>query len=183
MVSDDPHGPGLMVYDHIGGDNRALTEYIRWSGTVHGNDSSDAIRRVESIEAYLDHAPVHVAFSGRCEPMRELARALDRELGSLVKLFPTLYPPRDFGLVDVVHPQASKGAGVAAAAAELAITNDEVMAIGDNLNDIEMLNWAGTAVAMANAEPGLSSLEGVHLTASNDEDGVALAIERFVLQS
>src|SRR5438132_9235896 len=114
--------------------------------------------------------------------MRELARALDRELGSLVKLFPTLYPPRDFGLVDVVHPQASKGAGVGAAAAELGITNDEVMAIGDNLNDIEMLNWAGTAVAMANAEPGLRALDGVHLTASNDEDGVALAIERFVLE-
>ena len=182
LVSDDPDGPGLMVYDHISGDNRALAEYIRWARTVHGNDSGDAVRQVESLEEYLDHAPVHVAFSGSCEPMRELAEILKRELGSMVKIFATLYPPRDFGLLDVVHPQASKAAGVAAAAAELGITNDEVLAIGDNLNDLEMLSWAGTAVAMANAEPALRELEGIHLTASNNDDGVALAIERFVLE-
>ena len=183
LVSDDPDGAGLMVYDHVSGDNRALAEYIRWARTVHGNDSSDAVRQVESLEAYLDHAPVHMAFSGRCEPMRELMAVLQNELGSMVKIFPTLYPPRDFGLIDIVQPQVSKAVGVAAAAAELEISNDEVMAIGDNLNDLEMLSWAGTAVAMANAEPGLKVLERIHLTASNDEDGVALAIERFVLES
>src|SRR6266849_6034331 len=118
LVSDDPDGAGLMVYDHVSGDNRALAEYIRWARTVHGNDSGDAVRQVDSLEEYLDHAPVHVAFSGSCEPMRELAGILKRELGSMVKIFATLYPPRDFGLLDVVHPQASKAAGVAAAAAE-----------------------------------------------------------------
>jgi len=183
LVSDDPDGPGVMVYDHVSGDNRALAEYIRWARTVHGNDSGDAVRQVESLEEYLDHAPVHVAFSGCCEPMRKLAEVLKRELGSKVKIFSTLYPPRDFGLLDIVHPQASKAAGVAAAAAELGFTNEEVMAIGDNLNDLEMLSWAGTAVAMANAEAALRELKGILLTASNDDDGVAIAIERFVLES
>jgi len=183
MVSDDPDGAGLLVYDHVSGDNRALAEYIRWARTVHGDDSGDAVRQVDSLDDYLDHAPIHVAFSGHCEPMRRLAEILKSELGSLVKIFPTLYPPRDFGMLDIVHPDASKATGVAAAAAELDITHDEVIAIGDNLNDVEMLTWAGTAVAMANAEPGLKEIAGVHLTASNDEDGVAVAIERFVLQS
>jgi Cof subfamily protein (haloacid dehalogenase superfamily) len=182
LVSDDPDGAGLLVYDHVSGDNRALAEYLRWARTVHGDDSDDAVRQVASLEDYLDHAPVHIAFSGHCEPMRRLAEVLKHELGSLVKIFPTLYAPRDFGLVDIVNPRVSKATGVAAAAAELDIASDEVMAMGDNLNDVEMLSWAGTAVAVANAEPELKEIAGVHLTASNDEDGVAMAIERFVLE-
>ena len=113
--------------------------------------------------------------------MRRLNEILIQELGAIVKIFPTLYPPRDFGLLDVVHPQASKGAGVAAVAAELGINPNEVMAIGDNLNDLEMLHFAGTAVVMNNAEPALREVPGFHLTASNDDDGVARAIEKFCL--
>jgi hydroxymethylpyrimidine pyrophosphatase-like HAD family hydrolase len=136
---------------------------------------------VDSLEAYLDHAPVHVAFSGRCEAMRRLNEVLNRELGAIVKIFPTLYPPRDFGLLDVIHPQVSKGVGVAAVTAELGLEPDEVMAIGDNVNDLEMLHFAGTAVVMSNAEAALRDVPGFHVTASNDEDGVARAIEEFCL--
>lgn len=181
LVSDDPEGAGVMVYDHVSGDNRALAEYLRWARHIHGDDFGEAVRKVDSLEDYLDHAPVHVAFSGRCEAMRELNDILHRELGAIVKIFPTLYAPRDFGLLDVVHPQASKGAGVAAVAAELGVNPDEVMAIGDNLNDLEMLHFAGTAVVMENAEPALRDIPGFHLTATNDEDGVARAIEEYVL--
>ena len=181
LISDDPEGAGVMVYDHVSGDNPALSEYIRWARHIHGDDFDDAIRKVDSIEDYLDHSPVHVAFSGRCEEMRELYEILNRELGSIVKIFPTLYAPRDFGLLDVVHPQVSKGTGVAAVAAELGVKADEVMAIGDNINDLEMLHFAGTAVVMDNAEPVLHEVKGFHVTASNDEDGVARAIEKFCL--
>jgi len=181
LVSDDPQGAGVMIYDHISGDNPALAEYIRWARHIHGDDFEEAVRKVDSLEDYLDHAPVHVAFSGRCEAMRRLSEILIQELGDIVKIFPTLYPPRDFGLLDVVHPQASKGAGVAAVTAELGISPNEVMAIGDNLNDLEMLHFAGTAVVMNNAEPALREVPGFHLTASNDDDGVARAIEKFCL--
>jgi len=181
LVSDDPKGAGVMVYDHVSGDNRALSEYLRWARHIHGDDFEDAIRKVDSLEDYLDHAPVHVAFSGRCEAMRGLNEILNRELGAIAKIFPTLYAPRDFGLLDVVHPQVSKATGVAAVAAELGISPDEVMAIGDNLNDLEMLHFAGTPVVMNNAEPALHEVPGFHLTASNDEDGVARAIEKFCL--
>jgi len=183
LLSDDPDGAGVLVYDHISGDNRAVTEYIRWARHIHDSDSSDAVRHVDSLEDYLDHDPIHVAFSGRCAPMRELAEVLRTEIGPAVKVFPTLIPRRDFGLLDVVDARVSKAIGVAAAAAELGITSGEVMAVGDNINDLDMLSWAGTAVAMANAEPELHDINGVQLTASNDEDGVARAIERFVLES
>jgi len=183
LISDDPDGSGVMVYDHIGGDNHALAEYIRWARHIHGDDFDDAVRKVDSVEDYLDHAPVHVAFSGGCDPMRRLHEILDRELGSLIKIFPTLYAPRDFGLLDVVHPQVSKATGVAAVAAELGIGPHEVMAVGDNINDLEMLHFAGTGVVMKNAEPVLLEVPHFHVTASNDDDGVARAIERFVLDA
>ena len=58
----------------------------------------------------------------------------------------------DFTLIDVLHPEVSKGTGVAAAAAEADIARAEVMAVGDNFNDLEMLEYAGTPVLMGNAE-------------------------------
>ena len=55
------------------------------------------------------------------------------------------------------------------------------MAIGDNFNDLEMLEVAGTAVVMANADESLRQTEGFYTTLTNDEGGVAAAIERFIL--
>ena len=55
-----------------------------------------------------------------------------------------------------------------------------MFAIGDNLNDVDMLQWAGTAVVMGNAEPELRAL-GLPVTARNDEGGLALALRRHVL--
>ena len=57
------------------------------------------------------------------------------------------------------------------------------MAIGDNYNDLSMLNYAGTPVIMANADEELRRAPGLHHTAANTEDGVAQAIERFILNA
>ena len=54
--------------------------------------------------------------------------------------------------------------------------------MGDNLNDLEMLDYAGTSVRMGNAQAALHAVERFHTTATNDEDGVALAIEEFILK-
>lgn len=181
LVSDDHEGLGVLIYDHLRGDNRPLQQYIAWARRIHGEDGQESVRQVDSIENYLDHAPVHLAFSGGCTEMDVLEANLRNELGESVKIFCTTYRKKDFSLIDIVNPAASKGAGVAAAAAELEITHEEVMAIGDNLNDLEMLTYAGIGVVMENAEPRLHELNGLHVTASNDDDGVALAIEKFIL--
>ncbi len=181
LLSDDHDGLGVLVYDHLRGDNRAVQAYVAWARRIHGDEGKEAVRQVHSLEEYLDHDPVHLAFSGSCDEMQALEELLLKELESEVRIFFTTYPRRDFALVDVVHPQASKGVGVAAAAAELGISRDEVMAIGDNLNDLEMLHYAGTSVVMENAEPSLHEIESFFYTSTNDEDGVARAIERFIV--
>ncbi|HEX8144655.1 MAG TPA: Cof-type HAD-IIB family hydrolase [Pyrinomonadaceae bacterium] len=181
MVSDDHTGLGVLLYDRISEGNTALEKYIAWSRRIHGDEAEEAVRRVPSLESYLDHAPVHISFSGSCARMEQLAAELKSVLGTEIKAFATMYPKHDFALIDVVNPLASKGAGVAAAAAELGLKPEEVMAMGDNLNDLEMLHYAGTSVRMGNAQASLREVERFHETATNDEDGVALAVEQFIL--
>lgn len=183
LVSDDHLGAGVLVYDHISEGNEALAKYIAWSRRCVGEEAAAAIRCVPSLEDYLDHDPLHVAFSGNCAAIERLSVEMARELGADVKLLLTLYSKQDFALLDILHPSVSKGAGLAAVAAEQNLSREEVMAVGDNLNDLEMLEYAGTGVRMGNAEPSLHGREDFHATATNDEDGVALAIERFVLQT
>ena len=183
LISDDHEGLGVLVYDHIDGDNLPLQQYIRWAKEVHGDDEgNESVKCVDSLASYLDHEPIHVAFSGRCAPMSELRESLHSSLGATVKILCTDYPQQDFTLIDVVNPAASKGAGVAAAATELNLLPEEVMAVGDNYNDLEMLLFAGTGVVMANAPASMLTMNGLHVTASNKEDGVAQAIERFIFE-
>ena len=92
----------------------------------------------------------------------------------------TEYELRDFSLVDVNAAGCSKGTTLARWAASRGLTRDEVMAVGDNLNDVEMLDFAGVAVVMGNATDALKS-RGYHRTGTNDEDGLADAIRRHAL--
>jgi Cof subfamily protein (haloacid dehalogenase superfamily) len=182
LLSDDHEGLGVLVYDHLRGDNSAAHKYVRWARRIHGDEAGgDAVRQVESLENYLDHEPIHLAFSGACVEMDQLEEILHAKLGATVKILGTKYPEQDFTLLDIVNPAASKGAGVAAAAAELGVNREEIMAIGDNYNDLEMLLFAGVGVVMANAPLSLREIAGLHPTASNADDGVALAIEQFIL--
>ncbi len=184
LLSDDHIGLGVLIYDHLSGDNLAVHKYVAWARRIHGEEEGNkAVQQVESLEDYLDHEPIHLAFSGGCKKMDKLEELLHSELGGNVKVVSTKYPEQDFTLLDIVNPAASKGAGVAAAAAELGATADEIMAVGDNYNDLEMLLFAGIGVVMANAPLSLREIAGLHPTASNIEDGVALAIEKFILSS
>lgn len=181
LLSDDHQGLGTLVFDHLSGNNAAVHKYVAWARQIHGDeDGRNAVQQVDSLETYMDHEPVHLAFSGGCERMDQLEDLLKYELGERVKILCTKYPAQDFTLLDILHPAASKGAGVAAVAAELEIEAEEIMAIGDNYNDLEMLLLAGTGVVMANAPLSMRELLGLFPTASNEEDGVALAIEHFV---
>lgn len=83
--------------------------------------------------------------------------------------------------LEFMHPQANKGNGVAALADYLHISSDQVICIGDAGNDHHMLQWAGLGIAMGNADEQTKALAD-YVTGTNDEDGVALAIEKFVLR-
>ena len=182
MLSCDPIGKGTLFYDRISAENIPLQKYVEWSRRLHGEEAEQAVHHVESLESILDeNETVHASFSGTCEPMYALQRVLEDELGDSVNILATIYPHVDFTLLDILPAGASKGVGLANLAELNGFTHENVMAIGDNFNDLEMLEYAGTAVAMGNAAPGLIEDNEFETTASNDEAGVARAIERFIL--
>ena len=182
LVSADPHGKGILLYDRISNENHPLRKYIAWSRTLHGDEAEESVRHVESLEDISPNTEVvHISFSGACPAMAELRSVLEIELQDSVNILATVYPHLDFTLLDILPPDASKGIGVEKLAALNGLTSENVMVCGDNFNDLEMLEYAGTPVVMGNASPELLENENYHQTLSNNESGVALAIERFIL--
>lgn len=141
------------------------------------------IAAVDPLEAALAEDPVQLMYSGPVGQMRELLavlRALPFVGDYTVSV--TEYAGRDVSFVDVTRRGCSKGSTLAAWAASRGVRRAEIMAVGDNLNDRDMLEYAGVAVVMGNAVPELTEA-GWHVTRTNDEAGVADAIRRFVLDS
>ncbi|KPC65480.1 Cof-type HAD-IIB family hydrolase [Streptomyces chattanoogensis] len=101
-----------------------------------------------------------------------LARKAAGHLASFTRSSPT-------ALLEISGPGVSKAGTLARCCAERKISPAEVVAFGDMPNDIEMLTWAGTSYAMANAHPDVLAAT-TRRTASNNDDGVAVVIERIL---
>lgn len=182
LISVDPQGKGKMLYETVSQDNMPLQKYILWSKRLHGNEAEEAIHHVSNLEDVLDETEViHISFSGTCAQMTDLQKRLAEELKDTANVLATVYPHLNFTLLDVLPPDASKAAGLHKLASLHGFSPEQVMVVGDNFNDLEMLEYAGKSVIMGNAAPELKAREGFFTTLSNDENGVALAIERFIL--
>ncbi|MGW9129616.1 MULTISPECIES: Cof-type HAD-IIB family hydrolase [unclassified Streptomyces] len=104
----------------------------------------------------------------------EVARTAAGDRASFTRSSPT-------ALLEVSGPGVSKASTLALCCAERGISPAEVVAFGDMPNDVEMLSWAGTSYAMGNAHPAaLAAASG--RTVTNNEDGVAVVIERLVAE-
>ena len=102
------------------------------------------------------------------------------EAHHIVALHRTEYPARDLSILDILPAGCSKGAALLSLAAAQDITADQILAIGDNWNDVSMLEIAGSAVVMENAPEDLKAFareRGWRIGRSNIHDGVAEAVE------
>jgi hypothetical protein len=173
ICCDDPQGLGTMVIEGVSPDNKSLHRYME--------KYRDSVVEVPDLLEYVDHAPIQMMFSGRCDPMEEFAENLKAAMGEQIQLFKTRYRSADLTILDALSDKASKGASLETVAQKHGIAREEVMAIGDNHNDLTMLRYASLGVVMANAEDELKEM-GFEMTSSNEEDGVAEAIEKYILQ-
>lgn len=107
-------------------------------------------------------------------------RELRAEVEALLKAAPVSYAWSSPHSVEVTHSQATKANGMLAACRILAIDPARTMAIGDSGNDIPMLKAAALGVAMGSAPQEVKDAADT-VTASNREDGAAMAIERYIL--
>lgn len=83
-------------------------------------------------------------------------------------------------ILEIIHPKASKWQALQQLADQEGIAPEQIMAVGDDWNDLEMIRHAGLGIAMGNAPDGVQAVAD-HVTASNAEDGLAQALNHFVL--
>lgn len=177
-------GGTAVVFDRPR-ENQVMLENIDTDDPIRGAyyaRNREFLGVANPLESCLIEDPIQVMLTGTLQPMRQAEEVLRaaRESGEFT-VASTVYPVRDFSMVDVIHPDCSKGASLAEWASVRGITRDEVMAIGDNHNDVEMLSFAGVPVVMGNCVAELKNF-GWHQTSTNDENGVAAAIEQFALR-
>jgi len=172
-----------LVFDRDA-DRQVMFETMDWEHPgrkAYWARNHSLIAQSVPLEDALVEDPIQVMFNGGVDAMRSLYCALQADAnGFSVSL--TEYVHRDFSLIDVTAPNATKGRALAWRAAQLGLSREEVMAVGDNFNDLEMLEFAGLPVIMANAVPGLRD-RGWAMTGDNESAGLADAIRKFALAS
>jgi Cof subfamily protein (haloacid dehalogenase superfamily) len=166
--------------------NQVMLEKIDFEDGIRGmyyRRNREFLGESSPLEDCLaEEDPIQVMFSGEVAAMREAEGVLRSVQGNgKFALAVTAYEDKDFSMIDVIHPKVTKGATLSEWAGVQGVAREEILAIGDNHNDLEMLSFAGTPVVMGNAVAELKGY-GWHETHSNDEDGVAAAIERFALR-
>ncbi|MBO8142333.1 MAG: HAD family phosphatase [Firmicutes bacterium] len=149
-----------------------ITEEVRYYTEIAGIPAQAVgdMRRLLS-----EGEPTKMLSVGSPEAVRAWEADLKARFGP--RLAVTISKPR---FVEMLRPGVSKASALAEVARRLGVDRGDVLAIGDSFNDLEMLDWAGVGVAMGNAPPEVQAAAD-HVVRSNVEEGVAEAIERFVL--
>ena len=175
VLTFDKETKGAIVLEHL---EELSASIRRWL-----EKNLEYIEFVIPIEQALVTDPVQAMFCGSTARMKQALQALERAgMDGLVTVLRTEYPERDLSMIDVLNAGCSKGHALERWAAYRGFRREEVMAIGDNHNDVEMLEFAGHPVIMGNACEELRG-RGWTVTLGNDRCGVAAALEEIVGQS
>lgn len=185
LKAAEPHRrAALLIFDKEEQGQIVTENHNPWHEPVNGylDRSRKYLLEVPRLEEALNgEDPIQVLFAGPVDLLREIFALLEKaSCRPRIHLARTEYPERDFAMLDVLDAACNKGTALAAWATEHSIAADEVMALGDNWNDLEMLEFAGLPVLMGNSSEALKQ-KGWAVTTGNNEDGVARAIERYVL--
>jgi HAD superfamily hydrolase (TIGR01484 family) len=162
---------------------QVIYERIDWSDPLrrlYFERQRQFLDEISPLENSLIEDPLQVMFTGKLDQMKEVVSILQWSMMvSEYSLNATEYKTKDFSIIDVGAPGCTKGTVLADLVKDLGIAREEVLAIGDNLNDRGMLEYAGVGVVMGNAAIELKQL-GYPITLNNCEAGVAAAIDEYV---
>lgn len=160
-----------LTYDEVGiVTERPLDRYVY----IESYNNAIPIKKVENLGEHVTWSTPKFMVVGEPESLAGALKVIKREFdGRLNAFLSTPY------FIEITPLNIEKASALNTLAAILGIARESIMAIGDGFNDIPMLEFAGVSVAMANAYPEAKAV-CKYQTASNDEDGVGLAIERFI---
>jgi hypothetical protein len=180
-----PFGVLVFTFDRPGRGELVLEDLER----VHGRialwveANRNAIEVFNPLELAFNEGedPIQGMVAGEISRMREAEQALKAsKWGGRCESARTEYPARDLSILDLLPRGVSKGWALEHLAARLGVSRNETMAIGDNWNDVDMLEWAAQGVIMGNAAAELrtmAKLRGWKQAPPNDDDGVAVVLE------
>jgi Cof subfamily protein (haloacid dehalogenase superfamily) len=177
----DREGPGELVLESL--------EILQERVSLWVEANRPWIRVVQPLERAFDNgeAPVQAMVCGSGKSMRSAEKWLEKsQWANQIELHRTEYPVRDLTILDILPPGCSKGLALRRLAERRGIRREEILAIGDNWNDLEMLEFAGQPVVMANGAPEMVATarwRGWEIAPSNDEDGVAHVVESVLAGS
>jgi Cof subfamily protein (haloacid dehalogenase superfamily) len=172
VLTFDTETKGAIVLEHM---DELSASIRRWL-----EKNMEYIEFVVPIERALVTDPVQAMFCGSMARMSQALNALQAVgMDGAVTILRTEYPARDLSMIDVLNVGCSKGHALQRWATHRGYRREEVMAVGDNHNDVEMLEFAGYPVIMGNACAELRG-RGWTVTRGNDECGVAAAVEKVI---
>jgi Cof subfamily protein (haloacid dehalogenase superfamily) len=172
VLTFDTNEKGAIVLEHMDELGASIQRWLE--------KNMNYIEFVIPVENALTSDPVQAMFCGTIARMHEALAALAASgLENEVTVLRTEYPVRDLSIVDILNQGCSKGHALERWAKFRGIAREQVMAVGDNYNDVEMLAYAGRPFIMGNASEELRS-SGWTVTLRNDQNGVAAAIEQVL---
>jgi hypothetical protein len=183
-----PFGALVFTFDRVGKGELVLEDMElandRISLWIQAN--RHAIEIVKPLEHALDgpEDPIQGMVTGGVEWMKAAEKALRAsELHKWCECVRTEYPARNLSILDLMPPGVNKGWALERLARRLGVDRKEVMAIGDNWNDLDMLEWAAQGIVMGNAAAELRTMakvRGWKQAPSNDQEGVAVILEQVI---
>jgi Cof subfamily protein (haloacid dehalogenase superfamily) len=169
VLTFDTEVKGAIVVEHLDEIGASIRRWLE--------KNMEYIEFVVPIEDALVKDPVQAMFCGTMARMGQALHALDRAgMDGSVTVLRTEYPERDLSMIDVLNAGCSKGHALERWAGHRGYQRNQVMAIGDNHNDVEMLEFAGHPVIMGNACEELRG-RGWTVTRGNDDCGIAAAVD------
>ncbi len=166
---------GTLVLENFDGVHRSIQRWVE--------SNARYIQRVKPIENALkeSHLPIQAMLCGSVDRMHAAEEHLAGAHGGTLELFRTEYPARDLCILDIMPVGVSKGSGMQRLLARANLSATDLMCLGDNWNDLPMLDLARWPVLMGNAPEallGLARERGWPVMPRHDEDAVALAIHQ-----
>jgi Cof subfamily protein (haloacid dehalogenase superfamily) len=171
----DKPGRGELVLEDLDQANGRISLWVE--------ANRNAIEVVKPLELALSNGddPIQGMVAGGIAKMRLAEEAIKAsEWSAACGCMRTEYPARDLSILDLLPPGVSKATALERLANQLGVDRKEAMAIGDNWNDVDMLEWAGQGVVMGNASRELrtmAKMRGWKQGPPNDQDGVAVVLE------
>jgi len=180
-----PFGAVVFTFDRLGRPELVLENMEQTHGRISlwVEANRNAIEVVKPLEDALPDGedPIQGMVTGTLANMRLAEKALKAsEWAESCTAVCTEYPGRDLSILDLLPHGVSKGFALERLAQRLGVDRKETMAIGDNWNDVDMLEWAGQAILMGNAAQELrtmAKMRGWKQAPHNDQDGVAQVLE------